>query len=456
MRRLLLTLAVVAAACSSQTATTQTQQVTIPTVSSTTSTSLDLPMEVQGCDAPPVTFSTLCETIELLDEWYVDGPVDVAVLAEIASTAAQEFESTDTEEPPRTFFCAIPDTAFTALCDVLKQRIQDERIPVGPAVEAAVTAMIDRGLDPFTWYINPEAAAGFRSDGVVAGVGILLDATDAAGSKCTEIAEVCQLRIVFVLDNNPGAAAGLMPGDIVTAVDGKSVIGQGFVETATQISGDETGDVVLSLERDGTPVDVTVQRAELEFPSAEVELPVDGVGYLRIPDFSFDIPFIVDSAVGALMAAGPRTIVIDLRDNPGGLIDAVINVASQFIADGPILHTQSPDGEFTYSAEGGAPVTSQRLLVLVNEGTASAAEILAGALRDRRGAVIIGQPTFGKNAVQIPFELRNGGEFHVAIAHWTTPNGSSVVDGGLIPDRVVELPTDASPEDLVNFALQNS
>ncbi|HEY5889550.1 MAG TPA: S41 family peptidase, partial [Acidimicrobiia bacterium] len=197
-------------------------------------------------------------------------------------------------------------------------------------------------------------------------------------------------------------------------------------------------------------------RMELNLPSLEVDLPVEGVGYLRIPDFDFDIPMIVESALESLHAIGPGTIVIDLRDNPGGYIDAVLDVASEFISDGIVLETTGPDQDFQYASRGGATATAERLIVLVNGGTASAAEILAGALRDRRDAVILGQPTFGKNAVQIPFPLRNGGEFHVAVAHWNTPNGTSVVDTGLIPDRLVEFPENPTIEELVVFALQNS
>jgi carboxyl-terminal processing protease len=413
-------------------------------------------MEVQGCGAPPVTFSTLCETIELLDEWYVDRPIDYAGLATIATEAATEYQTEDSEDPPRTFFCAIPDEAFVKLCDLMRQRVQDEHLPVAGALEAAVTAMIDLGLDPFTWYVPPELAGGFRSDGVVGGVGILLDATDAAGSKCTRVAAVCPLRIVFVLEDNPGAEAGLMAGDVISTIDGDTVLDKGLVDVATLIGGDQTGTVVLGIDRDGRSLDITVERQELEFPETSVDVPLDNVGYLRIPDFSYQVPFVVDASIGALLAAAPEIIVVDLRDNPGGLVDAVVSVASQFIAEGTVLNYEFPGGSSAYEVSGGAPATAPRLIVLVNEGTASAAEVLAGALRDRRGATIIGQPTYGKNALQIPFELRNGGEFHVAIARWTTPSGQSVGDNGLIPDRIVDFPAGADTEQLTRFAIENS
>lgn len=413
-------------------------------------------VEIQDCATPPVTFSSLCETIELLNEWHVDRPVDMADLARIATQSASEYTTTETEIPPRTFFCAIPDDAFETLCDILAQRVQLESLPVGLAVESAVSSMVDLGLDPFTWYINPEQSKGFRLNGIVGGLGILLDATDAVGSKCTLINQICRLRVVFVLEDNPGSEAGLMPGDVITAVDGEPVDGKGFVDMASTISGDETGLVELTVTRGDEEIDFAIERAELNYPNIEVDIPVAGVGYLRIPDFDFDIPQLVDDALDALLEAGPSTIVVDLRDNPGGRLDVVLLVASEFIADGVILSTEGPEQDFAYEALGGARVTSQRLIVLVNEGTASAAEVLAGALQDQRNATVIGQPTFGKNAVQIPFDLRNGGEFHVAVAHWFTPNGRTVVDGGLVPDRVVDFPTQATTEDLVRFALENA
>ncbi len=403
-----------------------------------------------------MTFSTLCETIELLDEWYVDRPVDYVALATIATEAAAGFATDESENPPRTFFCAIPDEAFVTLCDLMRQRVQEENIPVAAALEVAVTAMIDLGLDPFTWYVPPELAGGFRSDGVVGGVGILLDATYAAGSKCTRVAAVCPLRIVFVLEGNPGHAAGLLAGDVITTINGETVDDRGLVDVATLIGGDETGTVVLGIKRDGSPLEIAVEREVLEYPETTVDVPIDDVGYLRIPDFSIQVPFIVDASIGALVAASPGTIVVDLRDNPGGLVDAVVSVASQFIAEGTVLNYEFPGGTDSYQVSGGATATGARLIVLVNEGTASAAEVLAGALRDNRGATIIGQPTYGKNALQIPFELRNGGEFHVAIARWTTPSGQSVAVDGLIPDRIVDFPAGANTEQLTRFAIENS
>jgi len=197
-----------------------------------------------------------------------------------------------------------------------------------------------------------------------------------------------------------------------------------------------------------------IERAELSVPSVELDIPAPGVGLIRIPDFEQDIPDLVRQGLTELMDSGISTLIVDLRDNPGGFIDASILVMSEFIEEGVLVKTEYSDQAFDLTALGNGVATEVDLIVLVNGGTASAAEITAAALRDRRGAVIVGEPTFGKNAVQIPFELRNGGEFYVAVAHWTSPDGVSVADGGIVPDHLLSLPADLNPEELVALSLE--
>jgi carboxyl-terminal processing protease len=410
-------------------------------------------ISIQDCSSPPVTFSPLCEIYELLETWYVDAPIDPASLAEVAVRGLGDYTTTDTEEPPRTLFCAIPHEAFTGLCDELARKIELSQIPVGPAVEASMSYMIEVGLDPFTYYLSPDQAGAFRLNGIVGGIGVLLDARDAVGSKCSEVNSICRLEVVVVLEDNPGFEAGLQSGDIITAVDGKSVEGKRFTAIVSEIAGDETGQVEVSVDRGGTSIDFMIERAELTVPTVEFGLPANGVGYMRIPDFELDIPGLVTAALDDITAAGAGTIVVDLRDNPGGYVDAFVEVADEFVDGGVVMISEAPQEYFEYQAQPGGLATRQRLIVLVNQGTASAAEILAGALRDRREAVIVGTDTFGKDAVQIPFTLRNGGEFYVAVAHWSTPNGDTVGNGGLTPDRVVAWPVGATMEEIVEIAL---
>lgn len=453
--RVLLFVVMFAVACSGPSATTTTAGRSVATtefVAPTTSLP-GVDLEVQNCSAPPVTFSPLCEIFELLETWYVDAPVDAEALAGVAVRGLEEYVAVETEKPARTLFCAVPHQAFTALCEELVNQIETSEIAVGPAVEAAMSHMIDVGLDPFTYYLPPGQTGAVRLNGIVGGIGVVLDARDAVGSKCTSVNETCRLEVVVVLEGNPGFDAGLLVGDVITAVDGEPTSGRGFTAIVAQIAGDETGTVELTVDRSGSTLDFAIERAELEVPTVEYGVPVNGVGYIRIPDFEFDIPQLVEESLEDIIAESPGTIVVDLRDNPGGYVDAVIDVIDEFVEDGVVMVSDAPDERFEYTAAPGGVATGQRLVVLVNRGTASAAEVLAGALRDRRNAVIVGTTTFGKDAVQIPFTLRNGGEFYVAVARWSTPNGDTAGNGGLIPDREITWPTGATVEEIVEIAL---
>lgn len=390
----------------------------------------------------------------VLETWYVDTPIDADTLAAAAIQGLAGYTTTETEEPPRTLFCAIPHQAFTGLCDALAVRVDETQMPVGPAVEAAMSHMIDTGLDPFTYYLPPGQTGAVRINGIVGGVGVVLDARDAAGSKCTQITDVCELEIVVVLEDNPAFDAGLLTGDIIRSVDGEPVEGKGFTAVVSLIAGDESGPVEVTVDRDGTEMNFDIERTELTVPTVEVGLPLGDVGYIRIPDFEPDIPPLVTSALDDLAAEGPETLVVDLRDNPGGYVDAFVEIADEFIDGGVVMVSEAPTEHLEYEAGPGGTATEQRLVVLVNQGTASAAEVLAGALRDRRDAVIVGTNTFGKDAVQIPFTLRNGGEFYVAVARWSTPEGDSAGNGGLTPDREVRWPSGVTAEDVVAIALE--
>lgn len=446
-------LAVLLAACGAPTTATTTQESSTTTLGVATTTIPSREVMVQDCASPPVTFSALCEIYELLQTWYVDRPIEPESMAEIAARGLDDFTTTETEDPPRTLQCAIPHEAFTEFCDELAAKVEGSRVPVDTAVEAAIASMVDLGLEPFTYYLPPDHTGSPRLNGIVGGLGVLLDARDPVGSRCTQVTKTCRLEIVVVLEDNAGFAGGLEPGDVITAVDGEPVDGKGFTAIVSDIAGDETGVVRLVVDRDGQTVEFEIDRAELTVPTVRYASSIGGAAYLSIPDFESDIPALVDDAIAAIVPDGAGTIVVDLRDNPGGFIDSFLEVADEFVDSGVVMVTDAPGEHLEYEAEPGGSLTSQRIIVLVNKGTASAAEILAAALRDRRGAELVGTNTFGKDAVQITFTLRNGGEFHVAVARWSTPNGDSAAVEGLTPDHEVTWPKGATIEDIVALAL---
>ena len=457
MRSTVAIIALVAVACTTPTTTPTTIPPSVTTTanrSPVTATAPTQDYQVQNCATPPVMFVPLCEMWELLEDWHVDRPLDPLVLADLAVEGLVNFDTEDTEPPPRTLFCAVPHEAFVKFCEQFATEVLERQIPLAPAVEAATAHMVDVGLGPFTYYVPPGQRDAFRLNGVVGGIGVLLDARDAAGSKCARLGGVCVLEVVTVLEDNPGFEAGLMSGDVIISVNGDPVDGQGFSTVVAQIAGDESGTVDIKVDRDGQVVDFEIERAVLETPTVEIQDLGSGVGYIRIPDFEWDIPTLVANALDELVATGPGTIVVDLRDNPGGFVDAVVSVADMFISDGIVMVSDGPNEHLEYPAGVGGRATSQRLVVLVNSGTASAAEILTGALRDRRSAVVVGTDTFGKDAVQIPFSLRNDGEFYVVVARWSSPNGETAEGDGLQPDVHVEWPEGASVEEIVDLALE--
>lgn len=457
MRKALVAILITVAACGQAGDPSDTSAEAAPPSTpktATTSTFATQPYEVQNCDSPPVTFSALCEMYELTQSWHVDRPARPQDLADIALRALRSYSDAEGEPRPRSLICAVPDEAFTGFCEELSRMVGESEIAIGPAVDAVVSAIAQRAFDPFTYYVPPDQVGSFRLNGVVEGVGVLLDARDAVGSRCAVITAACPVQIVFVLDDNPGADAGLRAGDIITAVDGAPVDGAGFADTAAALAGDEMGTVELDISRGEETLVFTITRSELTIPTVLVRLPQTGVGYIRIPDFQDDVPELVGDAIDALSEASPHTMIIDLRDNPGGLLDSAIEVASEFIDGGTVMQTFAPDEHVEHPADAGGSATRERLIVVVNKGSASAAEVLAGALRDRRGALIVGSDTFGKDAVQIRFDLRNGGELHVTVARWSTPDGATVAQGGLSPDRELVLTADMTIEELTEAALE--
>ncbi len=448
-------LAVAVISCSGNAAPLTTSPVATSAAPPSPTVTLPPPLEyeVRSCEqTPPVAFALLCEAFDLIVENHVDQPLDLqelAVSARLGVTSAPDGTAT---EAPRLLVCALPEVALEPVCAAIAERLRFGEMSVEEAVEAAVRSMIELSLDPFTLYLPPALAGELREDGIIGGIGVLLDATDAAGSRCRFVGGSCPLRVVFVVEGGPGDVAGLEPGDVIETIGGESVEGKALVDVVAAITDGST--VMVGVQRDGVTTTVTLMPGTVDFPEVDGRIVSPGVGYLLIPDFGFDTAALVTEALVELRAEAASTIVIDLRDNPGGLLLSVILVASQFVAEGEILSTVGPGDEVeSHEAFPGGIATGVRTIVLMNGGSASAAEVLAGTLRDRAGGVLVGSPSFGKNTVQIPFRLRNDGELRVTVARWLTPSGESVAPAGLSPDIAFDFPRDVSVEELVSLVL---
>ncbi|HJW21759.1 MAG TPA: S41 family peptidase [Candidatus Limnocylindrales bacterium] len=332
-----------------------------------------------------------------------------------------------------------------------------QRFALGPVaqpklVEGAIKGLVAALGDPYSTYLSPEDFQNTLSDisGQFEGIGAEIGTVDSTGKTvdCTTFGPDCRLAIVNPLDGSPAQAANLKPGDVVTSVDGTSLDGLTVTQARDKIRGKAGTTVTLHIVRAGVPAfDVTLTRAKIQTKEVITKDLAGGkVGYIRLAGFSEAGADDFVAAVKADVAKGQKALVVDLRGNPGGFIDAADKVASAFIGSGPVFWQQDVNGVQTATdATPGGPATdpSIRVVVLVDKGSASASEIVTGALKDTQRATIVGETTFGKGTVQTWIPLgQNGDEGGVklTIAKWLTPNKSWIHGIGITPDVPVTVP----------------
>ena len=234
-----------------------------------------------------------------------------------------------------------------------------------------------------------------------------------------------------------------MPGDKVIAIDGEDMTGVAPEEARLKVLGPEGTEVTLTVTRDGEPepLEFAITRAQIEIRSAEGKMLEDNIGYIDINTFGEQTTRELRAALDDILSQNPRGIIIDLRNNPGGYLSTAVEVSSEFIDEGVILYEEYGDGRRdTHRALGNGQATDIPLVVLINEGSASASEILAGALQDYERATLVGMKSFGKGSVQNWVPLSNDqGAARVTIARWLTPDERLIDHIGLMPDVVVEM-----------------
>jgi carboxyl-terminal processing protease len=354
--------------------------------------------------------------------------------------------------------CAAPTEAFAALCeayDKLKEQYVD-KLDDEQLVDGALRGLFEYGVqDPFSGYMTPEdyqrasesLAGEFSGIGAEMSVENLENPEDLAA--CAQISETCALVVVAPLADSPAEKAGLRSGDVVLAVDGESVNGSTLQDQVGKVRGEAGTDVTLTLRRGERTLDLTITRAKIIQVEVESRMLEGKIGYIALHNFSPASADQFHAQLQNLLDAGADSIIFDLRDDPGGYIDAAQKVASEFIGSG-LLFTQESSGDDVrrWESTGGGLATdpSLPLAVLVNGGSASASEIVAGAVKDTGRGVIIGEPTYGKNTVQIWTELENQGGVRITISRWFTPDHNSVAPDGVQPDILVEVPEDTPPD----------
>jgi carboxyl-terminal processing protease len=348
-----------------------------------------------------------------------------------------------------------------------------QRFALGPVaqqklVEGAIKGLVEALGDPYSTYLTPEDFQNTLSDisGQFEGIGASIGTVDASGKAvdCGTFGPDCRLDVVKPLDGSPALAAGLQPGDVITAVDGTALDGLTMQQARDKIRGKAGTTVTLHVVRAGVPAfDVTITRAKIQTKEVITKDLAGGkVGYIQLTGFSEGGADDFVAAVKADVAKGQKAFVVDLRGNPGGFIDAAAKVASAFIGSGPIFWQQDVNGVQTPSnAIAGGPATdpSFRVVLLVDKGSASASEIVTAALKDTKRATIVGETTFGKGTVQTWIPLGpNGAEGGVklTIAKWLTPDKSWIHGVGITPDVPVTVPanTPAGSDPVLDKALE--
>ena len=330
---------------------------------------------------------------------------------------------------------------FWEVWDLVQRHYYDDLPDMQQVTYAAIRGLLETLGDKYTAFIEPSVATILEEDatGEFEGIGAFVD-MDEDG----------RVRIVDTFEGGPAEVAGLRAEDRVVAVDGESIVGDTLYEAIGKIRGPAGSAVELTVERaeDAEPFSVTVERARLEIPIVETEMLEDNIGYIRLHEFSATATEAMKEGLASLMEEDPAGIVLDLRQNPGGWLDQAIDVADLFLGDKLVAVERFSDGrEREFNARAGDVAEDVPLVVLVNNGSASASEIVAGAIQDHKRAVLIGSPTFGKGSVQRPFTLSDGSELRVTVALWFTPDGQRIQGEGLKPDIEVPWTVDEQLED---------
>lgn len=295
---------------------------------------------------------------------------------------------------------------------------------------AAVKAMVAAVREANSVFLTPDEQARFsRSEsGEFVGIGVVLEERDG------------RVVIARVLEDSPAAQAGVLPEDVIEAVNGQPTAGLGLEQVRALIAGEEGGVVTLQLLRPatGTQVVVSITRARIRQRTLTARLVAPAVGYVRLTQFRRGVAQELGQALTALRAEGARGIVLDLRDNPGGLLNESVDVASYFLDEGVVITVQERTTSRTYTVRPRQPKFTRAVAVLVNRGSASASEVVAGALQDA-GIRLVGETTFGKSTIQLVYEFPDGSALRLTVARYLTRNGRDISGRGLVPDLVVPL-----------------
>lgn len=340
--------------------------------------------------------------------------------------------------------CQPTDVNFSLFWNAYNQLklkfVDSSKITDSTILYGAISGMAQSLGDPYTTFFNPTEAKKFTDElaGYFGGIGV-------------EIAlKKDQLTIVAPLENTPAQKAGLRAGDTIVKINGKDTVTISTDEAVTLIRGDSGTQVVLTIYRKGWTgaKDFAITRDIIKIPSLKWELLNNNIANIRLYQFSQNLDSDFNKTALEILNSPAEKIIIDLRNNPGGYLEIAQNIAGWFVEKGKTVVIEDFGGkspQTIYKSEGNARFLNYPTVILINQGSASASEILAGALKDNNKTKLIGEKSFGKGSVQEGVNMLDGSFLKITIAKWLTPNGISISDTGLNPDIKVEL-TDADFE----------
>ncbi|TXG76171.1 S41 family peptidase [Patescibacteria group bacterium] len=318
--------------------------------------------------------------------------------------------------------------------EMLKQSY-DGDIDTSKQAEGAIRGLVASLGDPYTTYMDAAESKDLSDDlkGELSGIGV------EVGIKNN------RLTIIAPIDGAPASRAGVRAGDIIALIDGKDSSQFTLDEAVKNIRGDKGTTVTLTILR-GTekPREIAIVRDTITVASVTTTIKEGDVGYIRLRRFGDDTELAFRNAAAELASKGVKSVILDLRDNPGGYLDGAVSVSSEFVGSGTIVEERSRhfSDPKTMTANPGGNLTKVKVIVLINQGSASASEIAAGALKDNGRATLVGEKSFGKGSVQEVRKLANGSQLKITVAHWYTPKGVNISKEGIAPDVEVKLTND--------------
>ncbi len=345
---------------------------------------------------------------------------------EVVTDVCTSYASASTPEELKTLFAP-----FWESWQLLHENFVDQPLDDVALMRGAIRGMLAATGDKHTSYMDPTEfkQANASMEGEYEGIGAWVDTTGD------------YLTIIAPMKGSPAEAAGLKANDVVIAVDGEDQTGVPGDLVLQKILGPAGEPVTLTIRRGDETLEFTIVRAKISVPVVDYQMLENDIAYIALTTFNDQATEQLREALDELMAQNPKGLILDLRNNGGGYLSTAIEVASEFIPKGVIMYEEYGDGtREVYNAKRGGRATEIPLVVLVNEGTASASEIVAGAIQDHGRGKLVGTQTYGKGSVQnwIPLSSEDSG-VRITIARWLTPNGKQINNVGLTPDVVVEM-----------------